>query len=248
MDLRRHQLVRLTAAGWRLASTQHTDPAAQRCLAHWAANDLPLVVATQAVGVDGGNRVNRVDGVDGVDGVDAFDVGGVALGLPAPADWGRGRFALRVAVEHLRPGTAAFPLLAEYSDGLWNESQQGSSLRAALAGAAAETRVYGSFGWQWLTRLAYVRERSDLDLLLPAADAQQADSIVEALTTCGIDSPRLDGELSFVDGSAVAWREWATWRSGRVDTILVKRLRGARLETGAAWLEARVRATVEQLA
>ncbi|HEY4958816.1 MAG TPA: malonate decarboxylase holo-[acyl-carrier-protein] synthase [Caldimonas sp.] len=221
MDLRRHQLVRLSAAGWRRASLPHADAQAQRCFAHWAAHDLPLIVATQAA---------------------AVDPGVVSLGLPAPAVWGRARFAVRVARADLRIGASELPTIAECEGEPLKNSTRWSSLRAALLRIAASARVHGSFGWQHLTGLRYVHERSDLDLLLPAADARQADAIVAALMRCGGDAPRLDGELCFVDGGAVAWREWAAWRAGRVPTILVKRLRGACLEADAAWLDAQAAA------
>ncbi len=64
----------------------------------------------------------------------------------------------------------------------------------------------------------------------------QCDAAAVLLRRSDDGSPRLDGELSFPDGSAVAWREWVAWRSGRVSAILVKRLCGVALEAGSAWL------------
>jgi phosphoribosyl-dephospho-CoA transferase len=46
---------------------------------------------------------------------------------------------------------------------------------------------------------------------------------------------RLDGELLFRDGAAVAWREWIEWRAGRARAVLVKRLHGVALERDTAW-------------
>jgi phosphoribosyl-dephospho-CoA transferase len=217
MNLRRHQLVRLTSAGWQRAASQHADREAQRCIAHWAAHDLPLVVATQA---------------------GALDARLVSLGLPVPTRWGRRRLAVTVAPADLRVGTAEFPTFAECGHEFASASTRWSSLSTALARSVHRTRVYGSFGWQHLTGLAYVRESSDLDLLLSATDARHADAIVATLTRSGVATPRLDGELCFADGSAVAWREWTAWRAGRVRKILVRRLRGAGLESDASWLDA----------
>jgi phosphoribosyl-dephospho-CoA transferase len=200
MKLRRHELVRLTAAGWRRAAPQHDDPQAARCLAHWLANDLPVVVATQAG--------------------TSTDV--ISLGLPAPTAWGRGRYSLRVARADIRRGLDAFPDL----------DRCGFRLARELAGV----RVHGSFGWECMTGLGYVHEQSDLDLSIPVGDAEQADDAVRILAR-GVDGPRLDGELCFADGSAVAWREWQAWRSGRVSSVLVRRLRGASLERDAGWLQ-----------
>jgi len=46
--------------------------------------------------------------------------------------------------------------------------------------------------------------------------------------------PRLDGELVFPDGAAIAWREWVAHREGRAAQVLVKRLRGVALESPGA--------------
>jgi phosphoribosyl-dephospho-CoA transferase len=215
MDLRRHRLVRLTPAGWRHASTQHVDSEAQRCLAHWSAHDLPLVVATQPATAAGGV---------------------VSLGLPAPTRWGRARLALRVALADLQHGSDEFPLLAACEPLLAQTSPAFVALLKVLTRELPDSRVHGSFGWQHLTALAYVHEQSDLDLSIPVADAERADEAVALLTRSGVETPRLDGELCFADGSAVAWREWAAWRAGRVRAILIKRLRGASLEDDTAWL------------
>jgi len=147
---------------------------------------------------------------------------GVSLGLPAPAAWGRARLSLLVARSDVRTGTDVFPAL----------SQCGFTLAAELPGI----RVHGSFGWQQITGLRYVHGNSDLDLLIPVSDAEQADHAVRILAGERLPGRRLDGELLFTDGSAVAWREWHAWRAGKVDAVLVKRLRGASLEHDVGWL------------
>lgn len=205
--LRRHDLVRLTPAGWQQALAQHDDPLVQRSLAHWSTHDWPAVVATQ-----GCDRALDDD---------------VVLGVATPPAWGLRRITLRIAAAELRRGEIEFP---RWNDGA-REMPLADPLRSALdiglAGHAGAVRVYGSFGWQQLTGLPYVTDGSDLDLLLEAIGAVQADEMVSALAAVNIARPRLDGELCFGAGSAVAWREWADWRSGRVDRVLVKRLCGA---------------------
>ena len=57
------------------------------------------------------------------------------------------------------------------------------------------------------------------------------------LQSFGAARPRLDGELVFDDGAAVAWREWIEWRAGRARAVLVKRLHGVALQRDAAWCE-----------
>src|SRR5947208_9444473 len=91
MELRRHELVRLTAAAWRRAAAQHGGAQAACCFAHWIANDLPAVVATQC------SACGQT----------------VSLGLPAPTAWGRLRFSLRVNHDDIRRGLDTFPDLRQ---------------------------------------------------------------------------------------------------------------------------------------
>jgi hypothetical protein len=232
------------------------------------------------------------------------------------------------------------------------------SLLASLAAVGCAPRVYGGYGWQTLTQLAYVHADSDLDLLLPVDSATQADEVGRVLasadgvspavaplaltpigmTPIGVRScllpgaavaggvrscllpdlsretsihslaedwpgaglqgrdgdvenavigpisehdarcqspsemmqkarpdpelggvarqkarpdpmrdpmrgppamwpgPRLDGEMLFPDGAAIAWREWVAHREGRTAQVLVKRLRGVAMESPGAWV------------
>lgn len=205
--LRRHDLVRLTAEGWQQAIGQHAEAQVRQSLAHWSAHDLPAVVATQ--GRPSGDNV--------------------LLGIATPPTWGRRRIGLRIAASALRRGEIEFPR--------WNARSQamavGEPLRAALDAALAEhicaVRVYGSFGWQQITGLRYVTDASDLDLLLEPTSVAQADRMASALSNVTVAGPRLDGELCFGNGNAVAWREWAEWRAGRASHVLVKRLDGPSL-------------------
>jgi len=108
-------------------------------------------------------------------------------------------------------------------------------LCAGLHAVGAAPRVYGSYGWQLLTGLDHVRAGSDIDLWLPVADAEHADAVAGRLQRFEADGPRLDGELVFGDGAAVAWREWLAWRVGRVNGLLVKTLDGCSLVHSRAW-------------
>ncbi len=221
---RRHQLVRLTEAGWR--GVLHSAPGAPArwdaqaldCLRYWAEHHLPLVVTRQG---DGWPHTQLPDTL--------------ALGLPAPARWGRRRLSLRV------PHTAVlcfdeFPA-AERIDGLLPRRvrTQWRALCAGFVRRGAAARVCGSYGWQQLTGLACVHPASDIDLMLMPASARSADALGALLQRAPFERPRLDGEFAFHDGTAVAWREWARWRSGRVAGILVKRLDGASLEDATTW-------------
>jgi phosphoribosyl-dephospho-CoA transferase len=202
--LRRHQLAYLSAPGWRAVLARDWDAQAREVLRHWAAQGLPLVVTRQHL-----PRLTRE--------------APVALGLAAPASWGRRAIALQVA-----PGEIAwlseFPALGEpfgaLPRGLRASLQR---LGDGLRRQGLRGRVYGSAGWQQLTGLSYLHERSDLDLWLRVEGAAQADRAAACLQQTQI-GPRLDGELMFPDGSAVAWREWADWREGRCRQLLVKQI------------------------
>ena len=99
----------------------------------------------------------------------------------------------------------------------------------------ANARVYGSHGWQLLSGLDHVRAGSDIDLWLSVSDEAQADAAATCLQSVSDELPRLDGELMFDDGAAVAWREWLAWRAGRVKSLLVKTLVGSTLVRSRDW-------------
>jgi phosphoribosyl-dephospho-CoA transferase len=80
-----------------------------------------------------------------------------------------------------------------------------------------EVRVYGSLAWQHLTQLEYIHAASDVDLLLPANQWENARRLADELGRMN-GNPRLDGELVLPDGSGVAWREI----NGGAARVLVK--------------------------
>jgi phosphoribosyl-dephospho-CoA transferase len=69
--------------------------------------------------------------------------------------------------------------------------------------------VFGSLLWQTLTRMSYLKTRSDLDLIWRVADHRQAVSLAQSIAGCAATSPvRIDGEFVLPDDSAVQWREF----------------------------------------
>ena len=202
--LRRHQLVRLNERGWAAIKALAWDEEARACLSFWADECLPLVVTQQPERLADGH---------------------LALGLSAPLRWHRRRLAMQVPVsgilffDEFPKAAAVTPLLP-------------SAVRVSWATLAAnlDARIYGSFGWQRLTGLDYLHADSDLDLCVSVNDAAAADRAAAAMSRAAFNRPRLDGELVFPDGRAVAWREWQPWREQRVDRILVKRLQGVVME------------------
>lgn len=215
----RQDLVHLSADGWHAVLGHDWDAPARQCVTHWAAHGLPLVVTRQ---------MDRTG--------DASPGDWLALGLPAPACWGRRRIALQVRSRDVA-GTRSFPPVSAIHDLLAPEAAARClHLHTCLTEQGLPEQVYGSHGWQWLTGLGYLHPDSDLDLLVRVPDANGADAAAAGLASCGVEHPRIDGELLFADGSATAWREWQRWRRGDVDGILVKRRSGATLERDDAWL------------
>lgn len=209
--LRRHQLAFPSAGGWRRLLDEPRDDPDRECLAHWAAARLPLVVTRQP-------EAARAPGSP------------VRVGLPTPACWGRRPLALQIPLADIA-WFGEFPLLQQVLTLLPRPARgRLQALCSELGHLGVRVRAYGSVGWQRLSGLPYLHERSDLDLWLAVDEAAQADAAVAALQRSASDALRLDGELVFVDGGAVAWREWAAWRGGRCRTLLVKRLHGAALE------------------
>ncbi|WP_218511580.1 malonate decarboxylase holo-[acyl-carrier-protein] synthase [Variovorax sp. dw_308] len=214
--LRRHRLARLSSEGWQGVLARPWDAQAHECLAHWARHGLPLVVTRQTA--------------------DAGDCELIALGLPAPGRWARRRLAV-----HVPPASVSrfeeFPELAEVVDLLPLSERTAGDLQAGLASSGATAHVYGSYGWQALSGLDHVRPGSDLDLWVAVRSRAHADDVARHLDRFASSRLRLDGELMFADGTAVAWREWSDWRAGRARGVMVKRLTGAALRYDADWCE-----------
>lgn len=210
--LHRHQLAHLCATGWQAVLEQPWDDGLRACLELWAKRRLPLVVTRQCVPRE-------------------HDAAAVSLGLPAPARYKRRRVALQVPPSHIS-WFGEFPHFIEALSQVPRSARPGAdAMCRALKALGLKTHVYGSVGWQQLTQLRYVHERSDLDLWLAVADAAQADAAASALQRHALaGNAKVDGELVFTDGSAVAWREWLAWRAGRCHSLLVKRLNGASIE------------------
>jgi phosphoribosyl-dephospho-CoA transferase len=198
----RNRLVWLTEAAWAMALLRPWDAEALVTLRHWRLSELPLVVASNGAS-------------------DSPDT--ISLGLPAPTQWGRRKYRLQVELQSvLRVGD--FPLLAdvvrsrEAGDASPNEL---AALQRVQAVTPQNARVYGSYGWQCLTGMPYLRETSDLDLRIGVTDHIAARALVRTLAELELPF-RLDGELAFSDGSAIAWREYWIWAQGRTEQVLVK--------------------------
>lgn len=200
----RHYLIHVRKAALSQLAEHATTEHARAGLAHWAAHHLPLVVTRQPTDLPPHL---------------------LSIGLPLPLQWGRLRLSLALPRADIMAYTT-FPLLSGVATASAMNLQP---LVDALQTLGLQAHVYGSYGWQTLSGLGYVHDHSDLDVLIRVTSEHQADLASEALLATESGRLRLDGELMFPDGSAVAWREWAAWRAGTTRHCLVKTLLGARL-------------------
>jgi phosphoribosyl-dephospho-CoA transferase len=69
-------------------------------------------------------------------------------------------------------------------------------------------RIYGSLSWQTASGTQYMADNSDIDLLLFPDSEEQARAALRLLDEAEKEGHvRLDGEMIFPDGRAVAWKE-----------------------------------------
>ena len=208
--LQRNQLVWLHGPAWQALREQAWDAQALNLVAHWQAQDLPLVVCSQRPGV----APERL-----------------SLGLAAPLRWGRRRLALDAALPDIAR-VGSFPLLRSLGLDAPDQAQIDTLLLHTDA-LQVQLHVHGSYGWQALCGLPCVREGSDLDLQAHVPDLDTAAQVVWLLQGLQLQ-PRVDGELVFPGGWAIAWREYAQLISGRVAQVLVKHRTALALQDMAA--------------
>ena len=197
--MRRHDLVYLQP------DAAFTTPCAEpgspfwRAARQWIARGRPLVAARQPA-----------------------DTGPLCLGLPLPLHQARKRLTIRVEASQItdvRPPLsvdACLPRVAAPS------GECLLTLAAAIRSSGARLGVYGSLAWETLSSEAYRHDESDIDLICDVADREQYERALAAFFEAAATLPcRLDGELRFPNGDAVAWAELAG-QPTRDKTVLVK--------------------------
>lgn len=194
----RNQLRCVDSAGWALIEAHEWDAQAHTIFSHWRTHQLPLVVCRQSAETLPDH---------------------VCMGLPSPQQWSRRRVALTVCLDHLT-AHADFPTLAQ----VVQANHWGSAvieLSDAITQLGAKAHVYGSHGWQWLTELTYLHETSDLDLSMTVNSWEMASQLVQRLANTSIHC-RVDGEIVFPQGKAIAWRELYQLIQGKTSQVLMK--------------------------
>lgn len=197
-SLARNSLVWIDTLTWQQIEARDWDPQARDILAHWRSHGLPLVVCRQR---------------------DDAERDEICVGLPAPSQWARRRLALRVRLDHIKV-SGVFPTLLQVARAhRWGRAAL--DLALALSARGAEARVYGSHGWQFLTELAYLHAESDIDLSLKVDDFETARQVVQQLAGTRLRR-RIDGEIVFASGEAIAWRELRQLVAGQTVQVMVK--------------------------
>jgi phosphoribosyl-dephospho-CoA transferase len=205
--LARNQLVWLDPQGWAQVQAHAWDAEARTILAHWHRNELPLVVCRQ-----------RVD----------IETDQLCLGLPAPLQWSRRRLALTVGVDQVAT-IGDFPSLRQVAQvSPWGPAAL--ELDRALRTQGVTAQVYGSHGWQLLTHMSYLHDASDIDVTVDVPDFETACRVA-ALLAAFESGPRLDGEIVFPGGQAIAWRELQRLLTGHTAQVLLKDRHNIRLAT-----------------
>ncbi len=200
----RHELTFVSPAAWRSILETRKDLVDEPLVAGWVDQGWPLVVRRFAPG----------------------ETEGLPLGLPLPPCFGKRRLSFLVQPEDVI-SFAQPPLLSvanEAAPSSWTHTLNQVTRLAAEHGV--EARVFGSLGWQTLTGLDYLTNKSDLDVLLTFPRGTDVAALTNGLAEIEAAAPmRVDGELVREDGAAVNWREL---HSGARE-VLVKTTRGVTL-------------------
>lgn len=197
--MRRHDLVYLhPAAAFATPCAAAGDPHWQAAR-DWIAAGRPLVAARQPAG------------------------GELLLGLSLPLALQRKRLSVNVApsaVAEVRPPIALDQCCPRLP------VAQADVLRRLDAGASAcgvRLGVFGSLAWESVSGESYRHAESDIDLICDIATLGQFDALLLLLQRAAAELPcRLDGELRFPGGYAVAWQEIAKQRRDASAQVLVK--------------------------
>lgn len=176
------------------------DEAALAFARDWVAQGRPLVAARQS---DGSGKV--------------------ALGLALPVDHATRRLAC--SVDHADVVRSRNPLTVDEAAHVL-PAHDAEALRRfadAVAGHALQVGVYGSTAWEAMSGLRYRHEASDVDVVCDVASSSGLSACLAAFKDGTRDfRARLDGEVRFAGGRAIAWRELAEACAGTSTLVLAK--------------------------
>ena len=204
--MRRHDLLRVDPPVWRAMLDDHPTLASLELVADWAARDWPVIVRRPASG-----EADRA----------------MTVGLPLPPSHGKRRLGFGFGSDR---GLTARPGVTLRDAGRAAPAWWQPTVAALLdlgEDLGLTPRVFGALLWEHATGMAYLTERSDLDLLWEVSDRDTTRELLAGLRRLDATGRvRLDGELVFPDGGGVNWRELAVWSEGGHGDVLVKSMRG----------------------
>lgn len=198
--MRRHDLVYLDRDAAFETPCAATGDSAWQAARDWIAAGRPLVAARQPAGG-----------------------GPLLLGLSLPLKQQRKRLTIHVD-RRAAAGIDAPLAIARCCSRL---APADADVLRRLAGRAtacsARLGVFGSLAWEVLSGEDYRHAESDIDLICDVETFPQFEAMLAALQQAANQlSCRLDGEMRFPDGNAVAWREVAAQRPHPAALVLVK--------------------------
>jgi phosphoribosyl-dephospho-CoA transferase len=207
--LARHDLLWLSGEGWHqaLASIPADAAGAGAAIARWREADWPVIVRRADAGL-GPEQVS------------------VGIALPPAEDGRKLRIACRAGLDTVRRHASPLPLaqVAQCATMLpsWHAPLAALARNADKQGIAL--RVYGSAALQAITGQPFLRDSSDIDLLVRPRAVAELDAALALLREHATKLP-LDGEIVFPGGRAVAWKELLAAREGSpASRVLVKEM------------------------
>ncbi|OON63552.1 malonate decarboxylase holo-[acyl-carrier-protein] synthase [Massilia sp. KIM] len=205
----RHDLVWLSAHGWDRVCAG-AEPEHRTALDGWRRAGWPAVVRRdEAVPVAG------------------QETGLLALGIALPPrvqDDRKLRIAARAPIADVGRHAPPLPLLAalDAAPARWRGPLAAFEREATAHGLSPA--AYGSVALQAVTGQSYLRETSDIDVLLRPLGRAHLETALALLARHAAALP-LDGEIVFPDGRAVAWKELQAALDGAPGTrVLAKEL------------------------
>lgn len=198
--MRRHDLVYLDRDAAFETPCAATGDSLWQAARDWIAAGRPLVAARQPAGD-----------------------GPLLLGLSLPLKQQRKRLAIHVDRRAVARIDAPLAIARCCSRLPVAEAAALRRLAERAAACSARLGVFGSLAWEALSGENYRHADSDIDLICDVATLAQLDAMLTALQYAAGQLPcRLDGEIRFPDGNAVAWREVAAQREKPAAQVLVK--------------------------
>ena len=198
--MRRHDLVYLHAGAAFTTPCAEAGGLLWQAARDWIDQGRPLVAARQS-----GDKAH------------------VLLGLSLPLKLDRKRLSIHVepgAISAVRPPLGIAQCLTGQPDSVAEVLRE---LDEQIGRSGARIGVFGSLAWEALSGEAYRHADSDFDVICDVSDTAQLETALAALAQARMNlACRLDGELRFPDGHAVAWLELS--EAGRTSgkKVLVK--------------------------